>query len=91
MYNPIQELQSGDSIYSEGSQSEVKIESILVKREDELIVVIQDYGIYSLEYCYSSLAYGPHWIIDPVYLEDYKSSEEFYSIADKMNEISQYD
>ncbi len=91
MYNPIQELQAGDSIYSEHSQSEVKIESILVKRDDECVVVIQDYGIYSLEYCYSSLAYGPHWIIDPVYPNDYKSSEEFYSITDKMNEISQYD
>ena len=97
MSYPIDDIKPGDCIYSEGIESDVVIQDI-IKRDDQYILVTiagyTDYQCqYELSYCHSSLAYGPHWLIEPM---DYKlpcgtSMDDYWKITDKIHEISQYD
>ena len=94
MYNPILDLKVGDSIYSEGIESEVIIEKILYQSENHAVVKVQDFTEfgtkYRLEFCYSSLAFGPHFLIEPV---EYKlpsgySMDQYWSITNRIYSIA---
>ena len=94
MYNPILSLQVGDSIFSTGSESDVIIQEILSQSENHAVVKVRDYTDYGtkyrLEFCYSSLAWGPHFLIEPV---DYKlprdhTMDQYWSITNRIFSIS---
>jgi hypothetical protein len=93
MYYPYLEIVPGNSIYSWGIESEIVIAEVLSNDGNRAIVKFAGYAAtYSIMYCYSSLAYGPYWMIEP---KDYTlprdyTMEEYWKFTNKIYEISAF-
>jgi len=94
MYNPIKDLNVGGSVYCESIESDLIVSSIIYKGDDFAIVRFQCHDRfncwYRLTYCYSSLAYGPHWIIDIESHDSIYGFENYWKVSNYIFEICVY-
>ncbi len=96
MYNPLLDLDVGSSIYCVGIESDLIVKEIIFKNDLYAWVKFQCHdnwnSVYRIEYCYYSLADGPHWLIDPVEykLPDDYDMDLYWDVTNEIYSIAVY-